>query len=278
MVRQINRLSALFIKKAGAGLHADGGGLYLQVASTGTKSWIFRYSADGRSRDMGLGSVLNVGLAEARKKALDCRRLREEGFDPILVRREQRKQSSAKNTDALTFDECRDRFIGTHSVTWKNEKHRKQWTNTLGAYCTPSFGFKPIDEIDVTDVMASLRPIWTTKPETASRIRGRIETILDWATAHGYFREIVRSGVFVIVARQTPRIFITVNMPPISMGPTSEIVHIVHIRNWQWLFDVPSRRLLIICASEIPDVQFTYVESSIQSLCKRTAPSVIGIN
>jgi integrase len=185
MARQIDKLSALAVKNARKGFHPDGRGLYLKVTEAGSKAWIFRYTFQGRLRDMGLGSLLNVSLAEARKKAVLCRKSLEEHLDPIDARQDQKKRLVAEQAKSLSFDQCRDQFLRMREVEWKNKKHRDQWPSSLGAYCTPVFGLKPIREIDVDDVLKCLEPIWISKPETASRVRGRIETILDWARARG---------------------------------------------------------------------------------------------
>lgn len=189
MARNINRLSPAAVKHAKAGMHADGGGLWLQVtAGEGSKlrrSWIFRFGAGGRERKMGLGSLDTVSLSEAREKATECRRLRVQGIDPIEQRDADRAQQRAAAVKSLTFDRAVDRYITAHQAGWRNTKHAAQWRNTLKAYAAPVFGALPVQAVDVTLVMKVLDPIWTTKPETASRVRGRIESVLDWAAARG---------------------------------------------------------------------------------------------
>jgi integrase len=170
-------------------MHADGGGLYLQC-TRGTdgsvrRSWLFRFAANGRERQMGLGSLDEVSLSEARLKAADCRKLRQAGVDPIEDRKAAQAQAALVAAKSMTFDDCRDAYIHAHAPAWKNAKHRQQWINTLNAYCSPVFGRVPVQGVDVSLVLKVLEPIWSTKPETASRIRGRIETILDWAKARG---------------------------------------------------------------------------------------------
>jgi integrase len=177
------------VRNAGLGMHADGGGLYLQC-TRGTdgsvrRSWLFRFAANGRERQMGLGSLDEVSLAEARLKAADCRKLRQAGVDPIEDRKAAQAQAALVAAKLMTFDDCRDAYIHAHAPAWKNAKHRQQWINTLNAYCSPVFGRVPVQGVDVSLVLKVLEPIWSTKPETASRIRGRIETILDWAKARG---------------------------------------------------------------------------------------------
>jgi integrase len=172
------------IKKPG--LHADGGGLYLHVSKTGARSWIFRWKRDGRLRDMGLGPANTVSLAEARDKALACRKLKLDGGDPIEQRRAQRQAARLENTKAMTFRKCAEAYIAAHQAGWKNDKHAAQWPATLGTYVYPVFGSFAVQVVDVGLVMKVVEPIWNVKPETASRVRGRIEAVLDWATARGY--------------------------------------------------------------------------------------------
>ena len=189
MARTIHRISNMKARSAGLGMHADGGGLYLQCTK-GTdgslrRSWLFRFAASGRERQMGLGSLDEVSLAEARLKAADCRKLRQAGVDPIEDRNAAQAQAALVAAKSMTFDDCRDAYIDGHAPAWKNAKHRQQWINTLNACCSPVFGRVPVQGVDVSLVLKVLEPIWSTKPETASRIRGRIETILDWAKARG---------------------------------------------------------------------------------------------
>ena len=184
MPKKVNRLSALKVVGARqAGFYADGDGLYLQVTAGGSRSWVFRFKTGGRSRDMGLGSLNTVGLAEARKIAAECRRQRLQGIDPIEARKSERAQAQLDAARSITFDDCRDKFIASHKAAWANDKHSKQWANTLKTYVTPAFGALPVQNVDVALVLKVLEPIWTAKPETASRVRGRIERILDWAKA-----------------------------------------------------------------------------------------------
>lgn len=181
-MKKVNRLSAIkvaSIKKRG--LYADGDGLYLQVTETGGRSWVFRFKAGGRTRDMGLGSLNTLGLAEARVVAGECRRQRLQGLDPIEARKADRVRAQLDGARSITFDACRDRFIASHRAAWANDKHRKQWESSLKTYVTPVFGALPVQDVNVALVTKALEPIWTIKPETAGRVRGRIERILDWA-------------------------------------------------------------------------------------------------
>jgi integrase len=187
MVRLGGHLSSLKVTHAREpGMLADGDGLYLQVTRGNARSWIFRYSRNGKSHEMGLGSLKAVGLAAARLKAAECRGLLAEGIDPISARDAERAQQAVEDARAITFDHCADAFIKAHASAWKNQKHIAQWTATIRTYVSPVFGSLPVQAVDVALVMKVLEPIWTTKPETAGRIRGRIESVLNWAKARGY--------------------------------------------------------------------------------------------
>ncbi|MFM0160767.1 tyrosine-type recombinase/integrase [Paraburkholderia sediminicola] len=187
MPRAANRLSPLAVTKTTKpGLYADGGGLYLQITSVGVKSWLFRYMRAGKARGMGLGPLHTIGLADARARALDCRRLLLDGIDPIDARNAERAAKGVAEADEITFQHCADKYIEAHRSGWKNVKHAEQWTNTLTTYAYPVFDSLSVAAIDTMRVMKVLEPIWTTKTETASRLRGRIESVLDWATVRGY--------------------------------------------------------------------------------------------
>lgn len=171
------------------GYYLDGRGLYLQVTpgkDKPAKSWVLRYKRNGRVREMGLGPVADRPLAEARKKAAECRRQVQEGIDPINERRAQRVEEAVKAAKRLTFEEATDRYLKAHADGWKNEKHRAQWRSTLKTYAFPVMGTLPVDAIELPHVLKVLEPIWKDKTETASRLRGRIERVLSWATVRGY--------------------------------------------------------------------------------------------
>jgi integrase len=189
MGRQLNRLSAKTVAfKKQPGLYCDGGGLYLQVAPSGSKTWIFRFRSPltQKPRDMGLGSVHSVGLPEARDKATAQRAALLSGLDPIEARDEESRSKVLEAAKAVTFAQCRVSYIESHKAGWRNAKHAEQWTNTLETYAEPIFGPLPVQDVDTGLVLKVLEPIWSKKPETASRLRGRIENILDWAKARGY--------------------------------------------------------------------------------------------
>jgi integrase len=187
MPRTLNKLSPLKVQKLGhKGLHSDGGGLYLRISKSGTKSWMFRFGDGGKLRDMGLGPVHTISLPRARELARECRELRLQGIDPITHRRASLAARKAADAKAITFKECATAFVASHEAGWGNASHRQQWTNTLAQYVYPTLGEQPVAAIDTTLVMKVLDPIWRTIPETASRVRGRIEAVLDWAKARGY--------------------------------------------------------------------------------------------
>jgi integrase len=168
------------------GMYLDGRGLYLRIGPGGNKSWIYRFALGGKTRDMGLGPYPDIPLAEARERAAAQRKLRLDGTDPIAARQAGKHQARLDAVKVMTFKACADAYIGAHQAGWKNPKHAAQWPATLGAYAYPIFGSLPVQAVDVGLVMKAIEPIWTEKPETASRVRGRIESVLDWATARGY--------------------------------------------------------------------------------------------
>ncbi len=187
MARQVNKLNMLAIKRTlSPGRYGDGGGLYLQVSKTGSRSWIFKFSFGGRRHDMGLGSFQTVTLAEARQKALEMRRAVMDGENPIMERRTVMAAKALEQAKALTFDQCAAAYIAAHRSSWKNAKHVGQWENTLATYATPVLGRLPVALVDTALVVKVLSPIWESKTETATRLRGRIESILGWATVSGY--------------------------------------------------------------------------------------------
>ena len=187
MARASGRLTALKVEKAkNPGMYADGGGLYLRVTDTGAKNWILRFMLDRRPRWMGLGPLSLYGLQEARGKALDARRKRHEGIDPIEARRAERARQRLDAAKAITFQQCAESYIASHRAGWRNEKHRYQWPATLSAYAYPVVGALPVQAVDTGLVLKVLEPIWTAKPETAGRVRQRMENILDFAKVRGY--------------------------------------------------------------------------------------------
>lgn len=173
-------LSARKVESAEPGKHGDGRGLFLFVKPSGARSWVLRYQLAGRRRDLGLGAYPEVTLASAREKALEARRLIAEGRDPL---------SERKKTKHLTFKAAASALIESKRSGWKNAKHAAQWPATLNTYAIPKLGDLDVKVIETADVIAVLKPIWNEKPETASRLRQRIEAVLDYAAAMG-----VRAG------------------------------------------------------------------------------------
>jgi len=167
-------------------MYADGGGLYLRIGPTGAKSWVYRFMRQGKRRDMGLGPLHVVSLADARVRAAECRKQRLDGKDPLAAREQERASARLDAAKSMTFTNCAEAYIKAHAPSWRNAKHADQWTNTLETYAGPVFGALPVQAVDLGLVMKVLESIWTAKPETASRVRGRIEAVLDWATVRGY--------------------------------------------------------------------------------------------
>ena len=183
MPRVPGKLTNLSIARAKRrGYLSDGGGLYLQISNAGAKSWVFRFRDNGRLREMGLGPTRTKSLIEARADATSCRKLRLEGIDPIAERQQGRLRARLQAARAMTFKQCAEAYIDANKAGWKNAKHSAQWSSTLATYAYPVFGDLPVQVVDVTLVTKVLEPIWKTKTETASRLRGRIEAVLDWAT------------------------------------------------------------------------------------------------
>jgi integrase len=198
MPRRAAGLSAAKVAKAGPGRYGDGDGLYLLVRDNGTRFWVFRYTPPGgKMREVGLGRAGTdrnaVGLAEARDKAGTLYRMVRAGIDPLAKRDADAAAAKSMAQDAairaVTFRQAAVEYIASHEAAWNNPKHRQQWTNTLEAYAFPHFGDIPVAGVETAHVLAALQPIWTTKPETASRLRGRIEAVLDYGKAKG-----LRSG------------------------------------------------------------------------------------
>jgi integrase len=176
------KLSALALKRLSKkpGFYSDGGGLNLRVSSPTSASWVYRYMVDRRAREMGLGKFPYIGLADARALAAEARRLKALGRDPIAERR--------RGAGAPMFKECAARYIAAHRAGWRSPKQALHWEATLSTFAEPVIGSLPVDAIDNALILRILEPIWAVKPETAGRVRQRMEAVLDWATARG-FRE-----------------------------------------------------------------------------------------
>ena len=188
MARPTERLSALALSKLAKrkGVFCDGGGLYLHSDPPGQCSWLFRYRINGKTRWMGIGPYPAISLAKARELASNARTLKALGTDPIDQRDASRAAAYLAAAKVITFKQCAESHIKAHRVGWRNAAHASQWENTLRAYAYPQIGALSVQAIDNSLIMRVLEPIWTAKPETASRLRGRIETILNWARVRGY--------------------------------------------------------------------------------------------
>jgi integrase len=187
MPRVIHRLTAITVTSIKTkGLYPDGGGLYLRVTSTGTKSWIFRFTRGGVTHDMGLGPVASISLARARELAAEAGRQRLEGRDPIKVREAERAAARRAEAGAATFRYCAEQFIASREPGWRNPKHAKLWRSTLRTYVYPIMGELPVAAVDTTLIMRVIEPIWANKPPTASLVRNRMEAVLDWAKVRGF--------------------------------------------------------------------------------------------
>jgi integrase len=187
MARTLNRLTTLKVSRTKRpGMYADGGGLYLRIADGGSKQWIYRYVTNGRCRDMGIGPCHVLTLAEARERARNASKLRLDGLDPIAYKREQRSAAIVAAAKAMSFRQCAEGFIKDNEAEWTHPKHRQAWEMTLAKYVYPKLGELPVKMIDTTLVLDAIKPLWARVPETASRVRGRIEAVLGWATVHNY--------------------------------------------------------------------------------------------
>jgi integrase len=186
MAQEINRLKAIDIPRlTEPGMYPDGDGLYLQVKSAAARSWVYRYTLQGKARWMGLGSAQSLSLAAARQKRNGERQKIKAGVDPVAVAKveaaAERAAKEAATAKVVTFADCVDGYLDDHNQSWRNPKHRQQWRNTLDTYAMPVIGKLPIAAITAAHVVEILRPIWLEKNETARRIRGRIEAVLDYA-------------------------------------------------------------------------------------------------
>ena len=181
------RLTALRITQAKKpARYADGQGLYLQVTDSGTKSWLLRYEFHGRERWMGLGPLHTVSLKDARERARRARLLLLDGIDPLEARKAEQDKRALEAAKAITFEKAAQAYFDANESKWRNTKHRQQFLNTLRDYAFPIIGRLAVGGIDTALVLRCLEPIWNVKPETASRVRSRIETVLDWATVRGH--------------------------------------------------------------------------------------------
>jgi integrase len=182
----MGKLKALAVTRVGMGMHADGDGLYLQVRRGDARSWIYRYTLNGRERYLGLGSAKAINLKEARELAQEARALRAKKIDPIEQRNKERLAARIESAKAITFAQCTRDYITAHEAGWRSAKHVGQWNSTLETYAWPVIGHLAVRDIDTDLVVRIIAPLWSSKTETASRLRGRIEAVLDWAAAREY--------------------------------------------------------------------------------------------
>jgi integrase len=181
------RLKPLQIDRfKGPGKLSDGGGLYLIAGRNGSRTWIFRYTRQGKAVELGLGASRALPASEARLKAAELRAVLAAGGDPKQHREEQRQLQARQSAKAISFKSAAEQYIEANRTGWRNVKHAAQWTSTLATYVYPVFGSGPVGDVTASDVLKVLTPIWATKPETASRVRGRIESVLDYAKVHGW--------------------------------------------------------------------------------------------
>lgn len=179
MAKRMTALAAAALKKPG--LHHDGDGLYLRITPQGGRTWVFRYMHQRVAHSMGLGSGT---LADARAKVLAARALLDNNQDPLARAKAVRLSKAAELASGTTFKQAATEFIASHKSSWKNAKHAAQWPATLETYVYPVFGNVSVADIDMPMVLKVMKPIWYTKTETAMRVRGRIEAVLDWAKVH----------------------------------------------------------------------------------------------
>lgn len=189
MGKKQNELGALavsLIRRRGINFVGGVAGLAINVTKSGGRSWVLRYTVAGKRRDKGLGGYPDVTLADAKIAARAVRAKLAQGIDPIEDGRALRSQMIAAQDAAITFSQAADQYIDTHEGTWRNAKHTQQWRNTIQTYANPVIGKMPIRDVELSHVLNVLQPIWRTKTETASRLRGRLESVLSWAIARGF--------------------------------------------------------------------------------------------
>jgi integrase len=190
--RQTERLNQVSINRLAhkerfqPGYHADGNGLYLHIGQSGTASWIFRYMLNGRAREMGVGALHTVGLGKARELAQEARLQKFLGSDPLDLKAAEKARKAAEAAAAVSFKTAAEGYVKAHKAAWRNKLHAWQWTATLETHVYPVIGSLPVRDVETGHVTKILEPIWSTKTETATRIRGRIEVVLDYAKTHGW--------------------------------------------------------------------------------------------
>jgi integrase len=236
MAKKVEVMAAVDVSRCVTpGFHNVGGvaGLYLQVFESGARSWILRIKVGTKRRDMGLGGFPDVSLADARKKAKEMREVVSDGGDPIENRRAARSARLASQAAAVSFKFCALAYIDAHEAGWRNTKHAQQWRNTLETYAYPVMGDVLVRDVALPQVMSILEPIWKTKTETASRLRGRIESVLDWATSSGY-REGLNparwKGHFDTLLAKPGKVAKAVHHPALSLGEMGDFMQALRQR------------------------------------------------
>jgi integrase len=187
MDRRLYRLKAAQIPRLPPGFYHDGGGLYLIVGKGTARSWIFRFRRDGKLRDHGLGPALSVSLQLARQKAAECRIALQIGNNPVEIRQTKRLERVAAAAKRVTFEQVAERCVAALAPAWRDPKQERQWRQSLAAYVLPTLGKMPVQAVDTALVLQVLEPIWLTKTETATRVRGRIEQIIDYARTRKWY-------------------------------------------------------------------------------------------
>jgi integrase len=185
MARRLGRLTEVQVRRLGKGWHNDGGGLYLHIELKHQRYWVFRYGAGGK-RYHGLGPLHTIGLAEAREQARKCRQLLLQGLDPITIGKAARAAVKLTEANTRTFQQCAEAYHAAHCASWSNQKHAREWLASLATHAFPAIGGLPVAAVDTSEVLRVLEPAWIAIPETASRLRHRIEAVLDWAKVRGH--------------------------------------------------------------------------------------------
>jgi integrase len=183
---ELGALAVSNIRRRGINFVGGVTGLAINVSGCGSRSWVLRYTVNGRRRDKGLGGYPDVTLAQAKELARAARAQLRQGIDPVDDGRAVRSKMISTQANALTFGQAATTYIDTHEDTWRNAKHVQQWRNTIQTYANPVIGQMLVQDVGLPQILTVLEPIWRTKTETAARLRGRIESVLDWAAARGY--------------------------------------------------------------------------------------------
>lgn len=186
---ELGALAVAQIRRRGINFVGGVAGLAINVCQSGSRSWVLRYTVNGRRRDKGLGGYPDVTLAQAKELARATRAALSQGVDPVEAGQAARRKLITEQVALMTFSQAATRYIDTHEAGWRNPKHAQQWRNTIATYAGPVIGERPVRDVGLSEILAILEPIWRTKTETANRLRGRMESVLDWANARGFRTE-----------------------------------------------------------------------------------------